>query len=100
MFCISILCNGINLLVAILSKQEELRGHTFVPVINLTLSFCLVECAEPEMRELLRSINTHNMRYFPQHVLSCTSTFRDIQGSFEYEMQNLFKIDNFKNKWP
>ena len=35
---------------------------------------------EPEMRELQRSINTYNMRYFPQHVLLCTSTVHDQSG--------------------
>ena len=30
-----------------------------------------------EMRELQRSINTYNVRYFPQHVLLCTTTVHD-----------------------
>jgi len=73
------------LLVAILSKQEELRGHKFVPVINLTLSFCLVECTEPEMRELLRSINTYNKQYFTQHFLLCASTIHDQIGDIHIQ---------------
>ena len=32
---------------------------------------------EPEIRELQRSIETYDMRYFPQHVLLCTSTVHD-----------------------
>ena len=31
----------------------------------------------PEIRELQRSIETYDMRYFPQHVLLCTSTVHD-----------------------
>ena len=31
----------------------------------------------PEIRELQRSIKTNDMRYFPQHVLLCTSTVHD-----------------------
>ena len=30
-----------------------------------------------EIRELQRSIKTYDMRYFPQHVLLCTSTVHD-----------------------
>ena len=33
-----------------------------------------------EIRELQRSINTYNIRYFPQHVLLCTSTVHDQSG--------------------
>ena len=33
-----------------------------------------------EITELQRSINTYNMRYFPQHVLLCTSTVHDQSG--------------------
>ncbi len=31
-------------------------------------------------KELQRSINTYNMRYFPQHVILCTSTVHDQSG--------------------
>ena len=31
----------------------------------------------PEKRELQRSIETYDMRYFPQHVLLCTSSVHD-----------------------
>ena len=31
----------------------------------------------PEIRELQRLIETYEMRYFPQHVLLCTSTVHD-----------------------
>ena len=34
----------------------------------------------PEMRDLQRLIKTYNMRYFPQHVLLCTSTVHDQSG--------------------
>ena len=33
-----------------------------------------------EIRELQRSIETYDMRYFPQHVLLCTSTVHDKSG--------------------
>ena len=33
-----------------------------------------------EIRKLQRSINTYNMRYFPQHVLLCTGTVHDQSG--------------------
>ena len=55
----------------------------------------------PEIRELQRSIETYDMRYFPQHVLLCTSTVHDqsaniciqgeIKGSSGNETQNLQK---------
>ena len=32
---------------------------------------------QPEIRELQRSSKTYDMRYFPQHVLLCTSTVHD-----------------------
>ena len=34
----------------------------------------------PEIRELQRSIETYDMRYFPQHVLLCTSAVYDQSG--------------------
>ena len=62
---------------------------------------------EPEIRELQRSINTYNMRYFPQHVLLCTSTVHDkladicIQGYLRIlwirSTKNLRKKTKFKN---
>ena len=33
-----------------------------------------------EIRELQRSINTYNMRYFPQHVPLCTRTVHEQSG--------------------
>ena len=38
------------------------------------------ETAVPEIRVLQRLINTYNMRYFPHHVLLCTSTVHDQSG--------------------
>ena len=54
-------------------KNFTLKGNFFHSVWYLL----------PEIRELQRSINTYNMRYFPQHFLLCTSTVHDQSGSCE-----------------
>jgi len=39
----------------------------------------------PEIRELQRSINIYNMRYYPQHVLLCTSTVHNQSGDISIQ---------------
>ena len=51
------------------TSEETLRKHTFPPKVE--------EIPIPEIRELLRSIEAYDMRYFPQHVLLCTCTVHD-----------------------
>ena len=50
---------------------EKKRKISFIRFEKTFLEF------EPEIRELQRSIKTYDMRYFPQHVLLCTSTVHD-----------------------
>ena len=56
--------------------------HTFsliAPFSNFSLSFSIIPTytAEPEIRDLQRSITTYDIRYFSQHVLLCTSTVHE-----------------------
>jgi len=61
-----------------------------------------------EIRELKRSINTYNMRYFPQHVQLFTSTVHDqsgdifIQGYLRILWKGnakSFKVDNIHKRY-
>ena len=49
---------------------------------------------EPEIRELQKSINTYNMRYFPQYVLLCTSTVHDQSGDISEPHKGPKKAEN------
>ena len=71
-------------------------------VVMIFLWFAYISSFRPEIWELQRSINTYNMRYFPQHVLLCTCFVHDQSGdiSIQWYFRNLWigKCKIFKNR--
>ena len=66
----------------------------------------LKQLSLPEIRELQRSTNIYNMRYFPQHVLFCTSTVHDQDICIQGYLRILWignaislKIDNIHKRY-
>ena len=55
---------------------SEVSSSVGNPVYRIEVSLYRI-VDYPEIRELQRSIETNDMRYFPQHVLLCTSTVHD-----------------------
>ena len=67
-----------------------------------------IDMLATEIRKLQRSINNYNMRYFPQHVLLCTSTVHDQSGDICIQgylrilwigNSKSFKIDNIHKRY-
>ena len=53
---------------------------------------------QSEIRELQKSIETYDMRYFQQHVLLCTSTVHDQSGDICIQgYLKIFWIGNTKS---
>ena len=59
--------------ICIFSFFQSLQIYKFYKFTQFCIAISLTE-----IRELQRSIETYDMRYFPQHVLLCTSAVRQM----------------------